>query len=632
MIEKSTSDNESNRYDFEPVEKRWSLEWEKNQIYKSEADASKEKFYCLDTWPYPSAEGVHIGYVKSYCGMDVVARYKRMKGFNVLYPMGWDTFGLPAENFALKSGRHPKEITDESIQMFKRQFNTFGLSYDWNRELNTADPEYYKWTQWMFLLMFKNGLAYRKMANVNWCPNDKTVISNEQVVDGKCERCGAEVVKKELMQWFFKVTDYADRLYEDCSKLNWDEKYLNVHKNWIGKEVKDGETTFHVRDWSIARQRYWGPPIPIIYCDKCGTVPVPEDQLPVTLPHDINVTPTGESPLATSNDFVNTICPTCGGKAKREVDILDTFVSSAWYQFRFPDPKNPTEFASKETLNYWGAVDHYEGTIEHLTAHLVYARFVTKVLFDKGYVPVDEPFPKYTPVGLLVDKEGTKFSKRYGNAPDTNSLIKEYGGDLLRLSCFFITPFDDISRWGIQDVVGVEKFRNRIWRVFKEKVDGKSHPVPESVTRQINQLVKNVEDAIDKMSYNVAISKMMVFTSEMASFEGVIDKDVWETFTKLLAPFAPFFAEEMWSQMGNSESIHTEAWPKYDKKQIEKKTISIAIQINGKVKKTMEVDAGISQEEVIGLVKAMEDVWRQVDEDSIIDPRRYRRDQQMAHR
>lgn len=602
----------NDKYDFKSAEDRWISQWEKDGTYKVKTDKTKDKFYCLDTWAYPSAEGVHIGYVKSFCGMDVVARYKRMRGFNVLYPTGWDTFGLPAENYAIKAKRHPREITDESIKNFKKQYHAFGLSYDWDTEISTADPSYYKWTQWLFLVMFKKGLAYRKKSTVNWCPKDKTVLANEQVIDGKCERCEADVEQKELMQWFFKITDYADRLYEDCSKLDWDEKYLNTHRKWIGKEVKDGETTFHLRDWSIARQRYWGPPIPIIYCDKCGTVPVPENQLPVVLPMDIDFMPTGESPLSKSENFLNTTCPNCGGSAKREVDILDTFVSSAWYQFRFPDTKNSKEFVAKEAINYWKNVDHYQGTIEHLTAHLVYARFVTKVLFDEEYLPFDEPFPKYTPVGLLVDRSGTKFSKRLGNAPNTDDLIKNYGGDLLRLSGYFISPFDDISRWGIQDIVGVEKFRNRFWRVFKEKVDGSVHKIPEDMIRQTHRLVKDIESSIEKMRFNVAISKMMIFVSTLASHEGMIDRKVWETFLKVLAPFAPFIAEEMWNQMGNKKSIHIADWPKYDQKYIEQNSANIAIQINGRVRDVMEIESGSTKEDVIEKVKEIEKIWQQV--------------------
>lgn len=608
-----SEDITNKKYDFKTVEDKWISQWEKNGIYKVKTDEGKEKFYCLDTWAYPSAEGVHIGYVKSFCGMDVIARYKRMQGFNVLYPTGWDTFGLPAENYAIKAKRHPREITDESIQNFKTQYRAFGLSYDWNREINTADPSYYKWTQWLFLLMFKKGLAYKKKTNVNWDPIDKTVLANEQVLpDGTAERSGAKVEKKELEQWFFKITDYADRLYEDCAKLNWDDKYLNVHKKWIGKEVVDGKTTFHLRDWSVARQRYWGPPIPIIYCDKCGTVPVPEEQLPVTLPEDVDFTPTGEPPLSKNEDFVNTTCPKCGGAAKREVDILDTFVSSAWYQFRFPDYDNTSEFVSKDAINYWQNVDHYQGTIEHLTAHLVYARFVTKVLFDEELVPFDEPFPKYTPVGLLVDKSGTKFSKRLGNAPDTNELIEQYGGDLLRLSGYFISPFDDISRWGIQDVVGVEKFRNRLWRAFKEKVDGNSHEMSEDLIREINQLVRDVEIGIQKMRFNVAVSKMMVFVNTVTNYDGMIDRAVWETFAKVLAPFAPFIAEEMWQEMGNKSSIHIASWPTYDSKYTEQNSGSVAIQINGKVREVVEIEKGSTQEEVIAKVKKIEKIWSQV--------------------
>jgi leucyl-tRNA synthetase len=329
------------------------------------------------------------------------------------------------------------------------------------------------------------------------------------------------------------------------------------------------------------------------------------------LPHDVDFTPTGESPLSKNADFVDTECPQCGGPAKREVDILDTFVSSAWYALRFPDPHNEKELVSHEAIHYWGTVDHYQGTIEHLTAHLVYARFVTKVLFDHGLVPFDEPFPKYTPVGLLVDKVGTKFSKRLGNAPDTNELIEQYGGDILRLSCSFITPFDDISRWGMQDVVGVEKFRNRMWRVFTEKVDGESHATPEAITRQLHQLIKSVGEGIEKMRYNVAISKMMVFVSELANHTGNIDKEVWETFTKVLAPFAPFIAEEMWSMMGHQESVHMQSWPRYDQRYIEQRQVTITIQVNGKVREHIEVAVGSSKKEVVSHVMKIENLWEQ---------------------
>lgn len=604
----------SNSYNFTSIEQKWIQKWSKEKPYKAILDPGREKFYCLDTWPYPSSDGVHIGYVKSYCGMDTVARYKRMKGYNVLYPIGWDTLGLPAENYAIKEKRHPRDITDESIANFRWQFQAFGLSYDWDRELNTADPEYYRWTQWIFLVMYKNRLAYRKKSAVNWCPNDKTVLANEQVNDGICERCGTEVEQKELMQWFFKITEYADRLFEDCSKLNWEDKYLKVHKKWIGKEVHEsGKTTFHIRDWSIARQRYWGPPIPIIYCDDCGTVPVPEEQLPVILPKDIDFTPTGESPLASCEEFVKTTCPQCNGPARREVDILDTFVSSAWYQLRFPDPENSKEFVSKEAIAYWKNVDHYQGSIEHLTAHLVYARFVAKVLFDQGHVPFDEPFPKYTPVGLLVDKEGTKFSKRLGNSPDTNALIREYGGDLLRLSGYFISPFDDISRWGTQDIVGVEKFRNRVWRVFCEKVDGSHYDMPAELIQQMHQLVNEVEQAIEKMRFNIALSKMMVFITALTQHEGNVDRDMWKVFTQVLAPFAPFIAEEMWSQMGDTESVHLSKWPEFDNKMILSNTVTLAVQIDGKTRSTIQVATGSSQADVIDLVKQEEKLWAKVE-------------------
>lgn len=597
---------EKNEYDFQSVENKWIQRWDRDVTYSVEIDADKPKFYALDTFIYPSANGAHVGHIKSFGGMDVMARYKRMQGFNVLYPGGWDTLGLPAENYAIQVGGHPREITDESIKSFRQQFRAFGLSYDWKREINTADPSYYRWSQWLFLFMYENGLAYRKKSAVNWCPNDQTVLAKEQVEDGKCERCGAEVEQRELMQWFFKVSEYADRLDADLSKLDWEEKYLKIHKNWIGKQEVDGETTFHVRDWCVSRQRYWGPPIPMVYCDDCGEVPVPMDHLPVVLPEIADFRPSGKSPLANDEAFINTTCPKCGGAATREADTLDTFVSSSWYQFRFEDPTSNKAFASKEAMEYWGSVDAYEGTVEHLTAHLIYARFVTKALYDKGLCPVDEPFPKYIPVGVLVDKADAKYSKRSGNAPNTNDLIREYGGDLLRLSCQFISPFGDISRWSVDDVVGVSKFRDRVWRVFVEKVLGQSAEASDHQSQAIHRLIRDVGENIETMKYNVALSKMMTYINELGAVESPVPQEIWSNFVRLLAPFAPFIAEEMWTQMGHTDSVHLSEWPEFDAQLVMSNTLNLAVQIGGKTRGTIEVAIGSTQEEVVGLVRQSE--------------------------
>lgn len=594
---------ETSVYDTQAIESKWVKHWDDTAIYSVQIDPSKPKFYCLDTFIYPSADGAHVGHVKSFAGMDVMARYKRMKGFNVLYPGGWDTLGLPAENYAIKSGKHPREITDTAIENFRQQFRAFGLSYDWKREINTADPSYYRWTQWLFLVMYENGLAYKKQSAVNWCPVDQTVLAKEQVEDGKCERCGAEVTQRDLMQWFFKVSDYAERLDADLDKLDWEEKYLKVHKNWIGKKVTNGKTSYHVRDWCVSRQRYWGPPIPIIYCDDCGIVPVPKEDLPVHIPEVVDFTPTGKSPLASNPDFVHTTCPNCGKQARRETDTLDTFVSSAWYQFRFEDPWATTDFASKEALEYWQAVDHYEGTVEHLTAHLVYARFVTKVLFDQGYCPVDEPFPKYTPVGVLVDKDGSKFSKRLGNAPNTNELIETYGGDLIRMSCQFISPFSDVSRWGIDDVIGVGKFRNKVWRIFSQQIVNQTEAKTEETSETMHVLTKDVSENIEAMKYNIALSKLMSYIGDVSKQEATISWAEWRVFTQLIAPFAPFIAEEMWSQMGNEQSVHISSWPEYDPAMAQAQVVEIAIQRQGKTKSTIRVPINSSQEEVVELIK-----------------------------
>ena len=596
-------------YDFFSIEKHWVNVWDKSNIYKTheiseehEISDNIKKFYLLDTFVYPSGKGVTIGHYKSFGGMDVIARYKRMNGFNVLYPTGWDTFGLPAENFAIKSGRHPKDITDENISNYRYQYKSAGISYNWDREINTSDPSYYRWTQWLFLLLFKKGLAYKAKSFVNYCNNCKTVVSREQIInDNECERCGNKIIQKELDQWFFKVSVYKDRLIEDCSKLNWEQRNINPHKKWLED----------VHDWCISRQRYWGPPIPMVYCQNCGMVPVPEKDLPVKLPYDINYNPTGKALLSENEDFVNTVCPNCNGIAKREVDTMDTFVSSAWYMFRFIDPYNGKEFANINKLKYQGPIDHYSGTIEHLTAHLVYARFITKVLSDNKLIPFDEPFPKYTPVGLLVDKLGTKFSKRLGNAPDTNELIKEYGGDLLRLSCFYISPYQDISKWSREDIVGVKRFRDKIWTTFKVKVDGNIYEVSEQTQKKINQLIKTVGESIEQMKYNVAISHLIVFLNylnfespksiSIKASDNFVDKNIWEIFIRLLAPFAPFISEQIWSEMGNKESIHIQKWPEYpgyDANLIKEDNIVISIQINGKFKKTITVSNQLNQDQI----------------------------------
>ncbi len=592
-------------YDQQAVEAKWVHIWDDKKIYEAPQDSMLPKYYVLDTFVYPSGKGVTIGHYKSFGGMDVIARYKRMCGYNVLYPTGWDTLGLAAENFAIKSGRHPREVTLENIKNYVPQYKFAGLSYDWSREVDTADPQYYRWTQWVFLQLYKNNLAYRKKSFVSWCDGCKTVVAKEQILeDNSCERCGTQIIERELEQWFFKVTAYAERLDKDIAKLDWAEKYKKVHRNWIGKKIEDdGTVSFHVRDWCVSRQRYWGPPIPMIHCEHCGYVPVPEDQLPVLLPDTADYSPTGVSPLAKIESFVNTTCPTCGQPAKREVDTMDTFVSSAWYQFRFTDTKNKNAFASIEALNYWKSVDHYSGTIEHLTAHLIYARFITKVLYDLGHVPFDEPFPKYTPVGLLVDKQGIKFSKRLGNAPDSNTLIAAYGGDLLRMSCYFISPFEDISKWSEADVVGVKKFRDRIWRLFQARVLNRGDTETENFSDEIESLIQEVTAAIEVMKFNVALSRMMVFINQLYKSESSITIETWSKFTKLLAPFAPFFAEEMWALMGNSESVHRTQWPTSKQVAQQNDSAEIIVQVDGKVRGTIMMPLSAAMEEIEKSVK-----------------------------
>lgn len=785
-------------YDFMQIEKKWQKQWEDHQHFKVEKN-DKPKYYALEMFPYPSGN-LHMGHVRNYSIGDVVARYKAMNGYNVLHPMGWDSFGLPAENAAIKHGVHPNDWTWSNIDNMRRQLKELGISYDWNREVATCHLSYYKWTQWMFLQFYKNGLAYKKKSYVNWCPSCATVLANEQVVNGKCERCKSDVGKKDLEQWFFKITDYAQRLLDDLEKLTgWPEKVKLMQSNWIGRSegaeiqfkvdgmdqtltvyttrpdtifgvsymviapehpivedlikgmpqeeecrsfinkmqflnelartstetekegvftgryvinplnnekvplylanyvlmdygtgivmgvpahdqrdfefarkydlpVKvviqpegqhlDGDTmteafpaegvmvnsgefdglkneealksiidyiekenlgvrkiNFRLRDWLISRQRYWGAPIPVIYCDVCGVVPVPEEDLPVLLPTDVKFTGAGESPLKGSKSFINAKCPKCGKMGRRETDTMDTFVCSSWYFLRYCDPCNDKEPFSKEAVDYWMPVDQYIGGVEHAILHLLYARFFTKVLHDLGYVSVDEPFTNLLTQGMVL-KDGAKMSKSLGNVVSPEEIVNKYGADTARLFILFAAPPEKDLEWSDQGVEGSFRFLNRVWRIVEELTDfvkGAGTLDPKELSSQDKELryvlhstIKKVtEDVGERFNFNTAISAIMEFVNALYQYKDKVEKDKYnvallkeavENLIILLAPFVPHITEELWENIGGSGSVHKQKWPSYTEEALVKDEIEIVVQVNGKVKDRLVIPVGLDKQ------------------------------------
>ncbi|MBU0648884.1 leucine--tRNA ligase, partial [Patescibacteria group bacterium] len=781
--------------------------------------SEKEKYYCLIEFPYPSGEGLHVGHPRSYTAMDIVAKKRKMQGYNVMFPMGWDAFGLPAENYAIKTGVHPRAATEKNIANFTRQLKSMGFGFDWSREINTTDPQYYKWTQWIFLKFFEKGLAYKAKMPINWCPTCKIGLANEEVVDGKCERCGAGAEKRDKEQWMLRITEYADRLLKDLESVDYLERIAKQQVDWIGRsegaEVEFGitnselrirvfttrpdtlfgatylvvapeheiiknlasgplrvydpvrsETTgrrpggesrvknqgevrkyveaakgksdlerselakektgvelkgikainpvnneeisiwvadyvlptygtgaimavpghdqrdwefakkydllirevitggdiekqayvgdgtlvnsdflndklvpeaigdmtkwlekrgmgsyqvnYKLRDWVFSRQRYWGEPIPIINCEKCGHVPVLEKDLPVTLPdvEKYQPTETGDSPLAAMDKWVRTKCPKCGGPARRETDTMPNWAGSSWYFLRYCDSKNKKSFADSEKLKYWMPVDWYNGGMEHTTLHLLYSRFWYKFMYDLGLVPTDEPYLKRTSHGLILGEDGEKMSKSRGNVINPDEVIKKYGADVLRIYEMFMGPFDQPVAWSTQGIEGVNRFLNKAWMIFTHQIemiklfeDRGEKPIrakEDQLARQLHRTVKKVTDDIEKMRFNTAVAMLMTFLNEVTSqAEKVgeeaqvwyyLDRDDTRDFIKLLAPFAPHLAEELWQKLGHAESIFESDWPGYNEELVKLEEIELVLQINGKVRDKLNVPADISEE------------------------------------
>ncbi len=584
-------------YDHKKIEEKWQKIWEDENYYHAEDPSTslrtgKPKFYALIEFPYPSGDGLHVGHIRSNTAMDIIARKRRAEGFNVLYPIGWDAFGLPTENYALKTGIHPSIITKENTDKFRRQLKSLGFSFDWSREINTTDPKYYKWTQWIFLQLYKHNLAYKAKAFINWCPKDKIGLANEEVIDGKCERCGTAVEKKEKEQWILAITKYADRLDKDLDTVDFLSQIKVQQRNWIK----------NLHDWIFSRQRYWGEPIPLINCPKCGIVAVAEEDLPVELPQVENYQPTdtGESPLAAITDWVNVKCPTCDGEAKRETDTMPNWAGSSWYFLRYIDPHNDKVLASPEKLKYWMGVDWYNGGTEHITLHLLYSRFWNKFLFDIGVVPTSEPYKKRTLHGFILAPDGEKMSKSRGNIINPDEVIETFGADTLRLYEMFMGPFDQAVSWSTEGILGPRRFLEKVWRLQERVTEAESHKPLRSL---IHQTIKKVSDDIEGMRFNTAVSSMMILVNAWEK-EKAINKDDYQNFLLLLQPFCPHISAEIWQNLEPKTNIETESWPTFLDTLIVKEEINIVVQINGKVRSSIKTPLNLSENDVLEMAKS----------------------------
>lgn len=775
-------------YNFKDIEKKWQNKWYTEETFYAKENTNQKKWYGLIEFPYPSGQGLHVGHPRSYTALDIIARKKRMDGYNVLYPIGFDAFGLPAENYAIKNHVHPKITTEKNINHFREQLKALGFSFDWSREVDTTDPNYYKWTQWIFIQLYKHGLAYKATMPINFCTGCKVGLANEEVVNGVCERCGSPVVQKEKSQWMLKITEYAQRLIDDLDEVDFLDKIKAQQINWIGRsegaevkfkisnsdkelvvyttrpdtlfgatymvvapehpmikeleakitnlsEVKDYQrqaslksdferaelnkektgielkgikainpltgkeipvwasdyvlitygtgaimavpahdtrdwefakkfnlpmvqvieandksvecniekeaftdvttgqlinsdfltglsveaakkkvidyleengigikkVNYKLRDWVFSRQRYWGEPIPMVHCEKCGWVPLPEEELPLVLPdiEDYEPSENGESPLAKQTEWLKTACPHCGGTATRETDTMPQWAGSSWYYLRYMDPHNNTALASKDALAYWGPVDWYNGGMEHTTLHLLYSRFWHKFLYDIGVVPTKEPYAKRTSHGMILGSNGEKMSKSKGNVINPDDIVNEFGADTFRVYEMFMGPFDQTAPWSMESIRGCAKFLDRVWNLQDMLIDGNTYS-PE-FEKMMHQSIKKVSNDIEEMKFNTAVSTFMSMTNEFYRAKK-INKAEFNTFLQLLNPFAPHMTEELYQILGNEKNISQTPWPQYDEAKTVENTIELPIQINGKLKSTIQITVDAPESDVKDLV------------------------------
>ncbi len=610
-------------FDVRAIDDRWRRAWEEQAIYRTPDPSAGPKRYVLDFFPYPSGDGLSVGHAKNYIPTDVLARYYRMRGYGVLHPMGWDAFGLPAENEALLRGRHPRDTTREYSDTYRRQLQLIGCSYDWAREINTSDPEFYKWTQWGFLLLLRRGLAYRAIGMQWWCPKCRTILANEQVLDGRCWRHGdTPVEQRALEQWYIRTTQYAERLLRDLDGLDWPEHIKTMQRNWIGRSEEAGTVRYRLRDWLISRQRFWGAPIPVVYCDGCGTVPVPLEQLPVLLPEVERYEPsgTGRSPLDAMPEFVQASCPRCAGPARRETDTLDGFADSNWYFLRFTDPQYTAGPWNPEAARYWMPVDWYIGGAEHAVMHLLYARFFTKVLHDEGLVTFDEPFVRLRSQGsMLSPKDGVRMSKSRGNVVTPDEVVAHYGADALRVAVMFIGPFEQDVTWDPAVAAGAARFVRRLHAFLTRRPEpgtGYRERGTEELAREVrsrlHQLIKAAGEAIERFRFNTLISDLMTFLNGAERLEGQIARRLWseiaDNLVKICAPVVPFVAEQAWHDLGREGSIHHARWPDYDPELAAVEEHTVVIQIDGRVRGRVAVPAGTDRNTLVHLARSHERV------------------------
>ncbi len=787
------------KYPFKDIEKKWQQRWEDEQTFRAVEDErfpKEKRRYVLDMFPYPSGAGLHVGHPEGYTATDIYCRYLRMNGYNVLHPMGFDAFGLPAENYAIQTGTHPAVTTYANIDRFRTQIKSLGFSYDWSREVTTCDPEYYKWTQWIFLQLFKKGLAYEAEMPINWCPSCKTGLANEEVRDGHCDRCGTKVVRKRIRQWVLKITEYAERLLADLDNLDWPEPIKLMQRNWIGRSegatvrfaiaqsvasasadcakssaegdqleiyttrpdtlfgatymvlapehpfvphittagqraaveayieeaaaksdlertdlakdktgvftgayainpvngaripiwisdyvlisygtgaimavpahdsrdwdfakkfglpiiqvvagpdetgpfdkepeactdaegvaVNSGQfdglptvqciarisdwleerglgkkaVNYKLRDWLFSRQRYWGEPIPVVHCEKCGIVPLPEESLPLTLPEVNSYAPTGtgESPLAAISEWVNTTCPHCGGPAKRETNTMPQWAGSCWYYLRYLDPKNPNAFADRSKIDYWMPVDLYVGGAEHAVLHLLYSRFWHKVLYDLGLVNTDEPFVRLVNQGMILGEDNQKMSKSRGNVINPDDIVESYGADAMRVYEMFMGPLEVSKPWSTAGLVGVSRFLERVWALSERPIV--EEPLGPELEKLLHKTVKKVTNDTATLNFNTAISQMMICSNELAKLES-LPRAAWEPFVLLVAPYAPHLGEELWVKLGHEGSVSKAPWPAYREELTHDEEKEIVVQVNGKVRSKFIAPAGTSKEDLI---------------------------------
>ena len=785
-------------YNFKEIEKKWQKKWEEENCFHAVNGSEKPKFFAMIEFPYPSGAGLHVGHPRSYTALDIIARKRRMEGYNVLYPIGWDAFGLPTENFAIKNKIHPKIITKKNIDNFTRQLKMLGFSFDWDREVNTTDPSYYKWTQWIFKKLFENGLAYKQEMPINWCTGCKVGLSNEEVVNGVCERCGSEVVQRRKSQWMLKITEYAQRLIDDLDEVDYIERVKTQQKNWIGRsegaevkfeltsgdemivyttrcdtlfgatyvvlspehslvqkllptlensdEVTDyiqqaakksefertelakdktgvqlkgvfainpangaklpvwisdyvlvtygtgaimavpahdsrdwefakkfnlpiievvsgGEdvqkeaytdvykgnmvnsgflnglpvkeaiptmikwleekglgkkkVNYKLRDWEISRQRYWGEPIPLVHCDKCGWVAIDDSELPLVLPELDTFEPgeNGESPLSKAYDWINTTCPKCGGKAQRETDTMPQWAGSSWYFLRYIDPHNDNEFASKEALDYWLPVDWYNGGMEHTTLHLLYSRFWHKFLYDIGAVPTKEPYMRRTSHGMILGENNEKMSKSRGNVVNPDDVVNEFGADAFRTYEMFIGAFEQSTPWSQQGLKGCYKFLERVWNIQDMLTDEEGYS--KELEKAVHKAIKKTGEDFERMKFNTAIATLMSLVNDFYK-KGSVTKGEYLTLITLLNPVAPHMTEELWEKYGKGGLLSISPWPEYDEDKTVDDEIEIAVQINGKVKEKLTIPAGLDKAETEKAVMASEKISALTDGKTIV--------------